>query len=200
MNLFIKFFDFIKRLNMDKLYRKANPWGRNDYIGDIDSAVSLVSDQRYENCLDVGTGLGHYAERAAKFCDNVLAIDISPLAIDRAKSRLSNAPNITFKTANIRDFDTKTQFDLIILGDILYYLGDMRFPIEFNTLGKHIASLIAPRGHILMSNFVSPNRTESSFTGYVSLFASEGFALKTQKIFKDKGRQWVQVVLGKMNH
>lgn len=146
MNLLVKFFDFIKRLNMDKLYRKANPWGRESYVGDIDSAISLVSDRRYKNCLDVGTGLGHYAERAAKFCENVLAIDISPRAINRARKRLFNIPSITFKTDNIRDFNTKTQFDLIILGDMLYYLGDVRFPKEFDALIKHIVSLSAPGG------------------------------------------------------
>lgn len=180
---------------MDRLYRKANPWGRENYTGDIDSAILLVSDRRYKNCLDVGTGLGHYAERASKFCDHVHAIDISPRAVKRARNRLTSLPNISFETSNIRKFTPGTKFDLIILGDMLYYLGDVRFPKEFDALIGHIASLVATGGSILMSNFISTNRPGSVFADYIKAFLSHGMVAKRQQTLRNGNKHWIQVVL-----
>ena len=80
---------------------------------------------------------------------------------------------------------------------MLYYLGDVRFPKEFRVLIAHIASLVAPGGRILMSNFISVNRPESIFSGYVLDFLSSGLVIEHKKTFQDGKKRWVQVVLKK---
>ena len=184
--MLIQLFDFLKRINMNRAYQSPDPWNRENRIGDIDSAVELVSDQRYGICLDVGTGIGHYAERMAKICDKVIAIDISPEAIKKAKK----ISNVEYQVANIRTYIAPAQFDLIVLGDVLYYLGDVRFPKEFDKLIAHIYGLLKPMGRILISS-----RLGFTQDSHITHFLEQGLKIEKEKIFNDGKRNWKQVVL-----
>lgn len=155
---FVAVFDALKRREMYKKYRQLDPFGREHRRGDIDAAISLLPDARYGSCLDVGTGLGHYAERVAPFCDQVIGIDVCGTAIRRARRRLRGFRNLVFRRGNIRWFTGASgPFDLIILGDVLYYLGDLEFPAQFERIVDDLVSVLKPGGRILMSHHLRLN-------------------------------------------
>lgn len=187
-------FDLFKRWRMESYYRRERVWGRTECVPDIESALRLASDRRYTRCLDAGTGLGQYAEGAAKFCDAVLAIDISTRAIMRARRRLTTVPNIEFRTANLRTLSAEP-FDLIILGDMLYYLGDVRLPREFDSLLRKIVALLAPGGRLLLSNGVTPGRSEAELRAYVSALTALGMHVEREAIFSAGKLRWIQTLM-----
>lgn len=190
----ISAFDFLKKRNMEREYLRDTIWARNESTSDIHAALTLVAGAHYRRCLDAGTGLGHYAEGAAKFCDAVVAIDISERAINRARKRLADVPNLVFKVGNIRTLRAE-KFDLIILGDVLYYLGDTRFPEEFKDILRTLVGMLNPGGKILLSNFISPDRPEPMLRNYSETLVSLGLALEQSSVFTDGRKSWLQTVL-----
>jgi SAM-dependent methyltransferase len=61
-------------------------------------------------------------------CDDVLGVDISPTAIDKAKKLF---PDVTFKALNILEEFPKDKFDVVVLNNLLWYiLHDMEKVIE----------------------------------------------------------------------
>lgn len=193
---FVYFFDVLKRREMTKKYRKPDPFGRLPFTGDIDAAVSLLPNVRYSVCLEVGTGLGLYAERVAPLCDRVIAIDICRSAIRRARKRLHEVPNIVFQTRNIRRLTGASgRFDLIILGDVLYNLGDLEFPDRFQEVVDRIVSFLAPGGRILVSHHISPDRQESDILAYTMAFERRGLTVERSHRFNNGLIDVVQAVL-----
>lgn len=193
----VHIFDFLKKLRMDALYKKGDVWGREKSTTDIDAAMALLPARRFARCLDLGTGMGYYAERAATISDEVTAVDISPKAIELAKKRVPNT-NIRFTAGNIRDY-ADTPFDLVILGDSLYYLGDTKFPEEFKGVIRNISKLVAPAGNLLMANHIATGRTEDEARGYERQFAENGLKVVKSEIYAEGKKRWLLSVLERSN-
>lgn len=193
--LLVKWFDALKKRRMEQHYLQEHVWGRNSDNPDIGEALALLHDRHYARCLDVGAGLGHYAEALAPHCDELLAIDISERAIARGKARLAHLPNITWSATNVRNLRAEKPFDLIVLADVLYYLGDERLPEAFNKTVQDIASLLAPGGHLLITTFITKGRTEQQARAYGAQFASFGLHTKHVSTFAEGKRTWVLEVL-----
>jgi cyclopropane fatty-acyl-phospholipid synthase-like methyltransferase len=79
--------------------------------------------------LDAGCDTGRDTiYLSAKYCDSqIIGIDISPQAIDEAKSRLSKSKltNVTFQTTNLLDIDYSEQFDIIYSIEVLEHINDV---------------------------------------------------------------------------
>jgi len=183
---------------MDRYYKKrSDPWSRSTAIAEVQAAVKLVSDKRYNRCLDIGTGLGYFVEAVSPLCDTCLAIDISDEAIKKARLRLPES-TIEFKLINVRKFEPKNKFDLIICGDVLYYLGDALLPEEFTKLITKISSWIDSGGRILLTHEALPSRNEDWFwKNYVEKFKEHGLRVEKQKKFQQGKIIWLHVVLTK---
>jgi 2-polyprenyl-3-methyl-5-hydroxy-6-metoxy-1,4-benzoquinol methylase len=175
-------FDIHKKNRMEERYRKGSAWGRAGENRDIQAAVELISDRHYGSCLDVGTGYGHYAEAVAPLCDEVLAIDISEVAIQEARERLSHLPNVTFKAQNIRTFLFNEKYDLIVLGEVIYYFGDKYLPGSFHKLLKRISVALTINGRILLSISVTRGNSEEEALGYIQSLVSLGLLEKPSNL------------------
>ncbi len=196
-NPLVYFFDWLKKYRMERMYEHQEVWGRSDTNKDIDAAVSMLTGRHFGTCLDIGTGLGHYAERLAPQCDHILATDISDKAVVRARERLAHIKNITFAAGNARTMRLDDPFDLVVLGDMLYYLGDTRFPAEFEEVLKHIAGLVAPGGTLLMSNFIAPWSPRERSANYAKQIGQYGLSIEKETVFTEGQKSWHQVVLHK---
>ncbi len=195
--LLVSWFDFHKKRNMEHHYLHDQVWGRVDTNPEVERARELLSDRRYGRCLDAGTGLGHYAEALAPVCDTIHATDLSPRAVSRARKRLSHLSNVTYEVANIRTFNFNQRFDLILLGDVLYYLGDLRFPNSFRTFISRIADMLEPSGRLFISTAITRGRTEKEAHEYGALFTSYGLLVGHEEVFRNGTRSWVLTVIEK---
>lgn len=196
--LLAKLFDYLKKRSMEVYYLRGGQWGRDKSTTDIDSAIELVKDRRYERCLDVGTGHGYYAAAAASFSDEVLGIDISDLGIEEARKRYADLKNVQFEVMNARDLAGSDKFDLVILGDMIYYMGQGKLPDEFVEFLGRLAGLVRPGGRLLMSNFVAPWSSIEQSKNYLILLDSFGLVLEKEKVFtNEEGKQWHQVLTKK---
>ncbi len=84
----------------DQMYQKAMaiPWHQDEAANEFDvQVVKLFLSLRspYPTILDVGCGLGYFANELTRFGGEVYGVDISPTAIAGLKQRF---PNIAART------------------------------------------------------------------------------------------------------
>jgi cyclopropane fatty-acyl-phospholipid synthase-like methyltransferase len=189
-------FDLYKKWQMERVYAREHPWGREASAAApaADLAISHIADRHYRSCLDVGSGFGDYTKRVAPICDSVLGIDISNRAVAIAQQRLADLGNVSFRVANLRTFN-EGPYDLIILADTLYYLGDRHYPKEFRELIEQLASLCAPNGRVLLLNYIAPWRRQEDLFEYTKLFKDAGLTEERTEVVEVKHKHFLISVL-----
>ncbi|HSJ69149.1 MAG TPA: class I SAM-dependent methyltransferase, partial [Anditalea sp.] len=79
----------------------------------------------HHHVLEVGCGIGTVSQLIAKKTKkgSVLAVDISPESIGKAKLLWGNHNNLSFKVSDMRDFNGEGQkFDFIVFPDVLEHI------------------------------------------------------------------------------
>src|SRR5206468_1016482 len=89
----------------------------------LSAMEAALGGRRYERALEVGCAEGDFTDKLLSAAAHVTALDISPTAIGRLKERLRGKA-VAFVTTDLRDWTPPPgqSFDLIVLGDVLYYL------------------------------------------------------------------------------
>lgn len=100
--------------------------------------------------LEVGCAEGHFTATLAKRAGRVIALDISMVALERARKRAPAA----FVEADLMTWEPGVfaPFDVIVLGDVLYYLDRAGVSEEFEALFPRIASWLRPGGRLLLAH------------------------------------------------
>ena len=82
-------------------------------------------DKPFAECdvVDVGCGYGYTALELGKLCRTVVGIEPNgALAEEANRLAAEEAPNFTFRTQSINDFDDREQFDVAVLDNVLEHL------------------------------------------------------------------------------
>lgn len=111
---------------------------------------AALGSARLGTVLEVGCAEGHFTERLARRAARVVALDISAVALERARRRASAA----FIEADLMTWDPGVfaPFDAIVLGDVLYYLDRPGVADEFAALFPRVASWLRPGGRLLLAH------------------------------------------------
>ena len=137
----------------DRLYSKRkDPFQIEDnpYVRVTFAHIMEVLDDRYGHGLEVGCSEGCFTELLSTRCDNLLAIDISQVAVDRAQKRLTGEPHVTIERRTVPEELPEGPFDLIICSEVLYY-------IDVDRLGealRQFASMIKPGGTFVALHYL----------------------------------------------
>jgi len=112
----------------DDLYAAStDPWGFTDrWYERRKRALTLAAlpQPRYANAFEPGCSLGVLTAELAPRCDRLLATDVSSAALDAATERLAGLPQVELRRWALGDpWPTEAPFDLIVLSEVLYYLG-----------------------------------------------------------------------------
>src|SRR5262245_9238813 len=80
-----------------------------------------LAGRRYGNALEIGCGSGCFTRMLAGICDRVVALDIAPAAIERARLQTAGVTQgvIDLRVGNIIEFDLDAggPWDLIVLSE-----------------------------------------------------------------------------------
>jgi SAM-dependent methyltransferase len=115
--------------------------------------LSLLPLRPYRRALDIGCGLGVFARELASHADQVLGVDFSRHAVDRAAELSAGVANTRFKQADLLKIAElgEGQFDLVVLADTLYYLSPLSDEM-FKSVRRQVVDLLAPGGTLLLVN------------------------------------------------
>jgi SAM-dependent methyltransferase len=114
----------------DELSRD-DPWGLEHSAFEqarYSAMRGLVGPElRYESGLEVGCATGLFTKFLSDRCNRLRVVDVLPEAIRRCRDRLGNQDHVHFSVADIgRCRGWRERYDLIVVGEVLYFLGARR--------------------------------------------------------------------------
>ncbi len=89
--------------------------------------------------LEIGCGGGRWTEWLAPRFDEVVAADISPGMVERARERITRAGlhHVTLVAASMEQLEVKGDFDVVYLGSCLHYMGEDAIDEGLATVAAH---------------------------------------------------------------
>src|SRR5712691_3650277 len=162
----------------ERLYRQArDPWGLQYSPLAMQRYLTLIEIiSQVAPCtaiLDVGCGEGIFTKYLTGFAREVVGIDVSPTAIERAKMRV---PRASFHCAALEDFHAERRYDLVIAVEMLYYVESVDATLEkLQALGE---TVIVTYGHQRKRLDSHLDRfSEHSSRRFYSFWGARGFTL-----------------------
>lgn len=153
--------------------QEGNEQNRREHDARLAKALTMIKPK---TVLDVGCGYGRAAPIFLEAGSAYTGVDISPIAIEDAKTRL---PGIRFVVADLNTWDTNERFDLVAaLWVIIHFVDD----VAWLSLVERCLSWVAPDGSFLMVNRI-PRMTDHpqahtkqrQISEYLPVLAKHGF-------------------------
>jgi predicted TPR repeat methyltransferase len=125
---------------LDVLYRVRDPWGldcdRERLRFEATNAIIQREFGHVGSLLELGCGEGLQSAVLAEMCDELHGIDVSAVAVGRARER---CPDAAFDVGDVTEIDQvggRGHFDLVVGCEMLYYVKDVPKMVDrMSTLG-----------------------------------------------------------------
>jgi hypothetical protein len=135
----------IKVPDFDALYRaNSDPWAVSSSFYEqrkLDLVLGVLALPRYARAWDPACGTGHLAERLADRTEQLLASDAAATAVEITRRTCAGRPNVTVEQRRLPSrVRAGEAFDLVILGEFLYYLTDADRSATYDLLHATTAS------------------------------------------------------------
>jgi SAM-dependent methyltransferase len=151
--------DRLDPASFEDLYRASDdPWGfaTSPYEqAKYDRTISTLGSGRFGRALELGCSIGVLTERLLERCDQLVALDASPTAIERARTRLGDRPGLALQIAVLPEELPPGPWDLIVASEVLYYFA--RDPLH--RLLDALEHDLLPGGLLLAVHWRPPTRT-----------------------------------------
>ena len=138
----------------EALYARADdPWSfaTSDYEREkYDRTVATLGDARFATGLEIGCSIGVLTRDLAVRVDALYAIDVSEAALDRARRRCADLPNVAFARASFPAECPVARADLVVVSEVAYYWS----ADDFARARDRIAATLAPDGRLLLVHFL----------------------------------------------
>lgn len=112
--------------------------------------------------MEIACSEGVFTDILAPRVDNLMGVDISPTAIDRAQKRCQKWKHVQFMQLDLMQDPLPGRFDLIVCSEVLYFMGG-RHGLE-RTAHK-LAKGLRVGGYLIMANMnlLKDDPNESGF-------------------------------------
>jgi len=160
------------RFVFDRIYAGADdPWQvqtsayeRAKYA----RTLAALPPGRFASALEVGCSIGAQTVLLAARCDRLLALDISPEAVRRARERSRDMAQVEVREAIIPRDWPDGPFNLIVISEVLYFLDRD----DLILAAQRAAASLAPAGVILLVNWTGETDTPTTGDEAAELFAA----------------------------
>lgn len=112
------------RSGFERFYAVTDdPWGfesereHEKYMVLLDAC----GDGPFGRAFEVGCSIGVFTEMLAPRCEQLLAVDISDIAVSRARTRTASLGQVRCERRTLPDEMPEGLFDLVVASDVLYY-------------------------------------------------------------------------------
>jgi SAM-dependent methyltransferase len=174
-------------------WRVGDPWDLETSALDQESysrQLALIGDRRYGRVLEIGCAAGAFTRRLAAVADRVLALDVAPSAIERARTDVP--PNVEFRAGDVMEVDPIREgpWDLVVMSETIYYLGWLYTFFEVGWLADQVFEATQPGGRFLMANTYGGSSHSLMqpwlIDTYRDLFTNVGFKLEARESFRSE--------------
>lgn len=175
--------------------REPDPWnfGSSAYeLGRYDAIISALGHHRFRRAFEPGCSIGILTAKLSQLCGELVAIDVSTTAIERARLHCLSLPNVEVRVGRLpRDLPAGC-FDLIVLSEIGYYFEDK----DLSALGLLLASRLEHGGILLAAHWLGQSNDHVLGGERVHRILSRVAGLKPSHAEHHEGFQlnkWVRV-------
>ncbi|GIE75327.1 methyltransferase [Actinoplanes philippinensis] len=122
--------------------------------------VASLPRERYRRCYEPGASIGTLSRMLAARCDEVLTTDSVPEAVELARQNTADLPNVRVERAELPADLPDGVFDLVVIGDLLYYLSGDDLTATLDGLTRRLE----PGGDLVSVHF--RDRAGGSYDGF----------------------------------
>ena len=171
--------------------RQSDPWDLEASELDqrrYERQLEQLSDRHYSRALEIGCAAGSFTRRLALVCDELLALDVSRHAIDRARAG-GAARGVEFRLANVMELDLEREgtWDLVVLAETAYYLGWLYPMFEIGWLAHSLHEATRSGGRLLLANTISHDDGIMSpwlIRSYADIFSHVGYEVEREETLR----------------
>jgi SAM-dependent methyltransferase len=153
-----------------------------------DRLIALLDGRRYRRVLEIGCGSGVFTRRLATLADSVVALDVAPAAIERARAHSARLDHVEFRVANVMEYDPRTEgpWDLVVMAEMIYLLGWLYPFFNIGWLASELFAATADGGRMLLANtkcgMEQPLLLPWLIRTYHDLFRNVGYEIETEEV------------------
>ena len=138
----------------------------------------------FKHALEIGSAEGAFTLRLAAVSKRVTGLELSEIALRRSREALSAAENVDFFEADVRTWAPPEEggFDVIVLGDVLYYMDKPLVRDEFEKLFPRLAGWLSSGGRILLAHGFAGDAERALRRGYRERFEALGLDLLSESV------------------
>jgi protein-L-isoaspartate O-methyltransferase len=137
---------------LDRMFiERPDPWS---YQGDSSSerrkqlTLQALPKRRYGRMLEIGCAEGWMTQSLAEIADELVCVDISAVALERARRQCEHLPHVSFRRMDLVEATPSGSFDAIVCCGVLVLLPrDVQRRIR-----DDLVSALHPGGHLLIEN------------------------------------------------
>ena len=130
------------------------------------ATLTALPRARYRSGFEPACSIGVFTRALAARCDRLLATDLVPSALEAARVRCADRPNIELQQGAMPADWPAGRFDLIVLSEFLYFLA----PADLAELVRRVGNAIEPGGDMILVHWLGMTDYPQSGDG-----AAEGF-------------------------
>ncbi|MGZ3692575.1 MAG: class I SAM-dependent methyltransferase, partial [Pseudobdellovibrio sp.] len=133
---YFKYFLFKNRRNkfIESTYKAEDPWSSALNFEAVDDFIKSFVKETNSVILDIGCGEGLYSDLLKSIARQYIGVDISKIAIARARKKHSLNADMNFLNL---DFDqipkNGLRAEILCFNFVLDYLGFQQFPMAFSS-------------------------------------------------------------------
>jgi len=176
----------------DQLWQKGDPWNFEHSAYEkarCERLIRIIEDRRYERVFEIACGAGYFTRLLAPLARHVLAVDVAPTAIERARGLAGDLSHVNFRVANVMDYEWQAEdsWDLVIFNDAICYLGWLYPFFDVAWLAGQLFAATRSGGRLLMANTMHEGNDKLllpyMIRTYRDLFMNVGYGLENEEIF-----------------
>jgi trans-aconitate methyltransferase len=120
-------------------------------------AVTLAAlpQRRFSSGLEIGCSIGVLTRQLAPYCTRLLGVDVSAAPLLQARRACAGQPHVSFRQAQIPHDWPPGRYDLVLLSEVLYFLGPDNIPLTARCLQQSLR----PGGAVVLVNWLGDTGT-----------------------------------------
>lgn len=148
---------------------REDPWDyatvsyqRDRIRSEVEMLDAVRGTARFGRALEVGCAEGMFTKIFAPRCDSLLAVDISPVALNRARRRLQGDERVQFAEWDLRVNSVLGTYDVIVIIHALEYI---RNPVYIHKARTKLVNSLRPGGYLLVGTMQVAEIYEDAWWG-----------------------------------